>query len=101
VKRGGLLIYNDTLIQTLLERDDVQVIKIPASQIASDLGNLQVANMVAVGGLAEALGIVSFASLAKGLMRVIPQYRHHLLPLNKEAIRKGIESARMSLTAGT
>jgi 2-oxoglutarate ferredoxin oxidoreductase subunit gamma len=92
VKPGGLVAYNETLIEMSPERGDTRLLAVPANRIASELGNPQVANMVAVGALAGALGIISPGSLSKGLARVIPGHRRHLMPLNEEAIKKGMET---------
>ncbi len=92
VKPGGLVAYNETLIEMSLKREDIRLLGVPANRIASELGNLQVANMVAVGALAGALGIISRGSRAKGLARVIPGHRRHLIPINEEAIKKGMEA---------
>jgi len=92
VKAGGLVAYNKTLIETSPKRKDVRLLAIPANRIASELGNPQVANMVALGALADALGIISRGSLSKGLARVIPGHRHSLIPINEEAIKKGMET---------
>lgn len=91
VKTGGLVVYNETLIEEVQERNDVRLFGIPANRIAYEMGNPQVANMVAVGALAGAISIISFNSLSKGLTRVIPSYRHHLIPINEAAIKKGME----------
>ena len=92
VKAGGVLAYNETLIDTPPKRGDVRIVKIPANEIATELGNPQVANMVAAGGLVTALGVISLDSLFKGLTRELPKHRHHLIPLNEEAIRRGMEA---------
>ncbi len=63
VKAGGVLAYNATLIDTPPKRGDVRIIKIPANEIATELGNPQVANLVAAGGLVTALGVISLVSL--------------------------------------
>jgi Pyruvate/2-oxoacid:ferredoxin oxidoreductase gamma subunit len=42
---------------------DVSIVKIPANEIAAELENPQVANMVAAGGLVTALGVISLDSL--------------------------------------
>jgi 2-oxoglutarate ferredoxin oxidoreductase subunit gamma len=92
VNAGGVLAYNKTIIEAPPTRGDVRIISIPANEIASELGNLQVANMVALGGLVTALGVISLGSLVKGLTRELPKYRHHLIPLNEEAIKRGMEA---------
>ena len=92
-----MLAYNETLIDAPPERGDVRVIRIPANEIAAELGNPQVANMVAAGGLVTALGVISPDSLFKGLKGALPEHRHHLIPLNVEAIRRGMGAVRGSM----
>jgi len=89
VRSGGVVAYNESLISDPPKRSDVGVLPIPANRIASDIGNLQTANMAAVGGLIPTLEI-SFEALSKGLFRVLPEYRHTLIPINEEAIRRGM-----------
>ena len=97
VNAGGVLAYNETIIDPPPERGDVRIVKIPANEIATELGNPQVANMVAAGGLITALGVISPDSLFKGLKRALPKHRHHLIPLNEEAIRRGMGVVRGSM----
>ena len=92
VTAGGVVAYNETLIDSGPERSDVAIVKIPANQIASEMGNPQVSNMAAIGGLIPTLGSVSLESLCKGLSRVLPDYRHHLIPVNEEAMKLGMKS---------
>lgn len=89
VRPGGLVAYNESLISDRPRRSDVGVLPIPANRIAEDIGNPQVANMAAVGGLIPALEI-SIEALSKGLFRVLPEHRHSLIPINEEAIRRGM-----------
>lgn len=95
LKPGGVAAYNETLISSPPKRKDIRVVKIPANQIAADMNNPQVANMAAAGGLIPALGI-SRDSLIKGLSRVLPDYRHHLIPINEAAIDRGMEAVSES-----
>ena len=90
VKTGGVLVYNETLINNPPQVKDVEIVKVPANQIANELDNPQVANMVAVGGLIRVLGFISFDSLSRGLEKVLPKYRHQLIPLNEKAIKIGM-----------
>lgn len=92
VNAGGLVAYNESLIEIPPQRADIRLLAVLANRIASELGNPQVANMVAIGALAGALGIISPSSLSKGLARVIPEHRRHLIPLNEEAIKKGLKT---------
>ncbi len=96
VNAGGVVAYNETLIDSGPGRSDVEIVKIPANRIASEMGNPQVSNMAAIGGLIPTLGSVSLESLRKGLSRVLPDYRHHLIPINEEAMKLGMKSVSES-----
>jgi hypothetical protein len=44
-----------------------------------------------------AVGVISLNSLVKGLTRELPKHRHHLIPLNEEAIKRGMEFVQQSM----
>lgn len=92
VKPGGVIAYNQSLVDTPPARTDVLRLGIPANRIAAELKAVQAANMVAMGGLLFVLRRISVPSLVKGLARVLPGYRHGAIPLNKAAILRGIEA---------
>jgi len=92
VKPGGVIAYNQSLVDTPPARTDVLRLGIPANRIAAELKAVQAANMVAMGGLLFVLRRISVPSLVKGLARVLPGYRHEAIPLNKAAILRGIEA---------
>lgn len=92
VKPGGVIAYNQSLVDTPPARTDVLRFGIPANRIAAELKAVQAANMVAMGGLLFVLRRISVPSLVKGLARVLPGYRHEAIPLNKAAILRGIEA---------
>jgi hypothetical protein len=52
-----------------------------------------------MGGLAHVLKRVSGPALVKGLMRVLPKYRHDAIALNETAIQRGIEVVKQVLAA--
>jgi 2-oxoglutarate ferredoxin oxidoreductase subunit gamma len=92
VKPGGVIAYNQSLVDTPPARTDVLRVGIPANRIAAELRAAQAANMVAMGGLLHVLRRISVPALVKGLARVLPGYRHEAIPLNEAAIRRGIEA---------
>ena len=89
IKKSGVIAYNETIISEPPKRTDVDILPIPANQIAAEIGNPQVANMAAIGGLIPTIEI-SLEAFSKGLPRVLPDYRHHLIPVNEDAIKKGM-----------
>jgi 2-oxoglutarate ferredoxin oxidoreductase subunit gamma len=94
VKPGGVLVVNSSMVPDSSEREDIQVIYVPASDVATDLGNIRMANVVCLGALVEATGVVSLDAIEQALDNHLPQRHRHLLTLNKEALSKGAALAR-------
>ncbi|NLL49475.1 MAG: 2-oxoacid:ferredoxin oxidoreductase subunit gamma [Firmicutes bacterium] len=89
VAKGGLLIYNSSLIAKKSERDDIRVIAVPANEIADELGNARVANMVLLGTLIEATNVIKAESVEQALKNVLSERHHDLIPLNMQALERG------------
>lgn len=87
---GGKLFINSSLIDRKVIRDDIDVYYIPANEIANDLGNPRVANMVMLGSFLEATKAVKVDSVLNyAFTAVFGENRSYLMPINKEAIEKG------------
>lgn len=91
LKKGGLLIYNTTLIETKPKRDDIEAIGAPLTGMADSLGNTSIANMVALGVYVGARGVLSEDVATKGMEASVSKKRKDLALLNVRAIKKGIE----------
>jgi len=97
VEPGGLIIYDSSLINRAPKRDDVNVLPIPATQMADELGNTRIANMVILGAYIAYTGILPKQVLLDALPVFIK--RKNLIPLNEQAIDKGIEYVK-NMNAG-
>ena len=91
VKKKGLLIINKSLVDIASERNDIDTLEIPVTDMASSLGNPRVANMIVLGALLAKRNILPVESLIDSLKFVIPESRRKMIPLNQEAIKKGYE----------
>ncbi|RKY39935.1 MAG: 2-oxoacid:ferredoxin oxidoreductase subunit gamma [Candidatus Omnitrophota bacterium] len=87
VEKGGVLFINSSLVQKPIEREDIQVIKIPATEIGGKLGNQQVANMVMLGAYIRHKNIIDINNAFFALERIL--LRAEVLHINKQAIEKG------------
>ena len=94
VRPGGLLIYNDSLIDREPQRTDIRIIAVPAVEMARELGFDRVANMCVLGAYLAAAGVVALESVAECLKEVLPERRHDLIPLNVEALARGASPVR-------
>ena len=93
VKPGGLLIVNASLINLRSQRDDIRVIYIPASDIAAEMGNPRMANLILLGALLQATGIVSLETIEQQLDEHLSERQRKWLEPNKAALKKGAELA--------
>lgn len=59
VKAGGTFIVNTSMIDKKCARTDINVIEIPFTEIATELGAAKSANMVAFGAVVKTLSIIS------------------------------------------
>jgi 2-oxoglutarate ferredoxin oxidoreductase subunit gamma len=91
VKPGGLLIYDPNGITRHPERKDINICSIEAAEESARMGNLKAFNMIVLGGLLKLKPMVSIESVVKALRKTLPERHHHLIPMNEEAIRKGME----------
>lgn len=89
VKREGILVVNTSLAKPPADRDDCHLLSVPANDIANELGNLRIANMVMLGAYVQFVRPVAPDSIKQALADVLPPHRHDLLPLNIQALDRG------------
>jgi 2-oxoglutarate ferredoxin oxidoreductase subunit gamma len=89
VRPGGVLVVNSSLVPQKSERGDIRAIYVPASDLATGLGNVRLANVVCLGALVRATGVVPLEALERALDGHLPERHRSLLGLNLEALRKG------------
>ncbi len=94
VKPGGLLVVNASLVEKKSARDDIRVLYIPASDIATELGNPRMANVVLLGALVAATGLLSLETIGAQLAAHLSERQRKWLEPNLEALRKGAELAQ-------
>ncbi|HLF72739.1 MAG TPA: 2-oxoacid:acceptor oxidoreductase family protein [Anaerolineales bacterium] len=91
---GGTLVVNQSMVDRNPKRTDIHVIFVPCNEIAEEIGNKKLLNMVAVGALLTALPEVSLKDVEKALAGHLPARHQHLLPKNYEALRRGFEAGQ-------
>lgn len=94
VKPGGLVLINSSLCDKDAARKDVRVFKIPATDLASELGNIRIANMVALGAFLALEPIVKIDSIVEALQEHLPEHQKKHVPLNHKALELGAAKAR-------
>lgn len=91
IKSGGVLIYDGYGIINPPTRKDIKIYCINAMDAANEIGNPKAFNMIVLGGLLKIRPIVTLENVIKGLKKTLPERHHNLIPMNEEAIKKGME----------
>lgn len=91
VKPNGLVLVNKSLTDWQDARKDVRVLEIKATDIAQELGDSRMANLVMMGAYLKAKGIVSLENVAKALKELALKrgWSESLTVLNQKALERG------------
>ena len=97
MQAGGTLVVNQSMVDRGAKRDDINTIFVSANEIAEQIGDKKLTNMVTVGALLAALPEVTLDAIEAALKAHLPARHQHLLPKNYEALRRGFESAKQQM----
>lgn len=101
IASGGLCIYNSCLVDEVPQlQTDIRKLAIPANEMAAELGNARLVNMVILGAYAAQTGVVSMDSLKSGLDSILPERNKRFIPGNILALDCGAEYARKAASKG-
>ena len=88
---GGKILLDSTLIDAKVERSDVEVFYIPATQMAKDAGFASLANMILAGKVLKVVDAVSFDGNKETLEAFIPAKKANLIDVNCQALQLGYD----------
>ncbi len=95
IKQGGICIVNTSLADiSHIGRSDMETVGIPMNDIAMQLGDARLVNMVALGAYLQKTEAVRQNSLETALIEALPERNHKFIPINIRAINAGIEIIR-------
>ena len=89
---GGKILVNSSLIEKKVSRSDVQAYYVPANEIAAELGNPKVANMIMLGAYLKLDSPVEIESILEAFKKVFGPSKEKFVPLNREALKRGAEA---------
>ena len=89
LKPGGNLFINDTIVTDEIQRDDVNIVRIPATEIALNLGNPKVLNVIMLGAYIRYTEIFPVDVMWKTIEEKLSK-KPALLQLNRQAFEKGL-----------
>jgi len=90
VSPGGLVFVNTSIVTDKVERTDVKIVEIDATNIAVKVGSARVANMVMLAGFLKETDLFTMEDITAVLQKRFGEKRPELIPLNLEAIKMGM-----------
>lgn len=88
---GGSIFVDSTLIDRMVDRNDVKVFYVPSTALAQQIGAPTLANMIMVGKVIKETGAVSYDNLDAALNKVVSARHRDLYDINLKAINTGYE----------
>ena len=88
---GGKIILDSTLIDAKVERTDVEVFYIPATQMAKDAGFSTLANMILTGKVLKVIDTMAYEGNKETLESFIPAKKAGLIDVNLKALQIGYD----------
>jgi 2-oxoglutarate ferredoxin oxidoreductase subunit gamma len=92
VKDEGLLLVNSSLVKASTKRSGIKIVKVEASSIAEQIGNVRFANMVALGAMAKLTGALRLNDIEGILRNFFPPDKHQFISMNVQAIQSGYKT---------
>ena len=89
VVKNGLIVLNSSLVQREVKRKDIEVLKLPATELASDLGNKKVANLILIGAFIKKTNLLDINKVLEILPKAFPKSKQDLVEINRQALLKG------------
>lgn len=89
LRAGGVQIVNASLIDKKLLDANRRNVYIPVNDMAHELGNIKMANMVALGAWLKATGTLPLSAVQEALKRVVNAHYAKLIPVNAKALEAG------------
>jgi 2-oxoglutarate ferredoxin oxidoreductase subunit gamma len=99
VRPGGLLLVNASLVDRAVRRDDLDAVSVPADDVAAELGDPRLTNVVLVGALLARIPVLTLDRVAATLATVLPARHRHLLAANRAALQRGFDLANAAAAA--
>lgn len=92
IKNKGLLIVNSSLAGNIKDINKrLNILKYPFTDLAVGLGNIKIANMLALGCFIEQQNTVSSKSVSQAIRAIAPEDKKNLIEINQRALLEGMK----------
>lgn len=89
LKKGGRLFINSSIVTGEINRNDVTVVRVPVTELALELGNSKVLNVIMLGVYVGYTRVIAPDIVWNTIEHKLAS-KPKLLPLNRQAFEKGL-----------
>lgn len=93
LKSGGTLFVNSRIVPEPIPRQDIAVVRAPVTELALEMGNAKVLNVIMLGVYVGYTEVIDPAIVWDTIAHKLAK-KASLLPLNQQAFEKGLELGR-------
>ncbi len=93
ISQGGIIVLNSSLVEIEPSRTDLEVVKVPANDLAKKLGSDRTINMIMLGAFVAKTGVTSLESIMNGLTEIVKGKKVELMKLNRKGLDLGAQYA--------
>ncbi len=90
IQSGGIFLINSSITEAKTTRGDIELLEVPASEMAEKMGNPKGVNTVMLGAFIKKSNLVLLDSLLKGLEDSFKK-KPKLIDINKKALKMGFD----------
>ena len=98
IKPGGTLLYDNNGISRPPKRKDINIYLVEAAKESTKMKSTKTFNMIVLGAYLKIKPIVELENVVQGLKKSLPERHHHMIPMNEEAIKRGLEVVQTEQT---
>ena len=90
LKKSGTLFINSSIVKDPIERDDITVVSVPVTEMALEMGNPRVLNIIMLGAYIGYSNAVPEQVIYDGIHHKF-EYKPKVIPLNDKAFQTGLD----------
>lgn len=94
LKPGGVMVINSNRVTSKLKRNDITLISVPADDLAEEIGNRRISNIILVGALLGYSEMMDPKLLMDSLEKKFGDKGEKVVEMNRKALYKGVELGR-------
>ncbi len=88
----GLVLVNSSVVTNKVDRDDINVVYVKATEIAAEIGSLKFQNMVMLGAYIKHRNLFNTSDVEKAFTEKFTGEKAKFISSNIEAVKKGVSS---------